>query len=536
MTFLLPLALVALLVVPVIYLMHFLRGSRRRVRVPALFLWADLPRIPAGQTRRRWPPFSLLLVLQLLAGAVAALALARPVSPSDPPLHLALVLDASGSMLATDVSPSRFDAARARALDRLGGLKSTDVVSVVRAGAEATLLATGPRDSVRSALESAQAASGTAAVREAVALASSQVQTTPDRRGQIVLLTDLAFAPLEPVGVLAAPVEIVAVGGGSENQAVSALQVRMDPSGRAQTAFVDLANEAEHAVRVPMRITGDDAPLDQRDIDLPARGHVRLSVPLPTDVRRIGVRLLGKDALPQDDTAEAIAPGGPPREVLLSGRAGASLRRALEAMPFVRLRVGEPTAAPADLTVLEATLPSQLPQGPLLLVDPPASSARLLGVGLGSGARVEQTHPLLQGLDLGALQIENPSVGGVPGWAKVVFGTLQGPLVLEGRLEGRPTVALTFDPSVSGLDKSLAFPLLISNATSYLLAQAEAPAAAQTPSFDRSESDIAPRQAPSFASAAQPDPSAGNSERWPWLVAAVVVILSLEWLVFARRG
>jgi hypothetical protein len=160
----------------------------------------------------------------------------------------------------------------------------------------------------------------------------------------------------------------------------------------------------------------------------------------------------------------------------------------------------------------------------------------LLGVGLGSGARVEQTHPLLQGLDLGALQIENPSVAGVPGWAKVVLGTLQGPLVLEGRLEGRPAVALTFDPSVSGLDKSLAFPLLISNATSYLLAQADSPAAAQTPGFDRSESDIAPRQAPSFASATQKDPSAGYSERWPWLVAGVVVILSLEWLVFARRG
>lgn len=535
MSFLVPLALVALLVVPAIYLMHLLRGSRRRVRVPALFLWADLPRVPSGRTQRRWPPFSLLLLLQLVAGAVAAFALARPVSPSDPPLHVALVLDASGSMLATDVSPSRFDVARARALERLGGLKSTDIVTVVRAGSEATLLASGPRDSVRSSLQSAQAGSGSAALRDALALASSQIQTTPDRRGEIVLITDLAFAPPEPVGVLAAPVEVVAVGGGSENQAIAALQVRMDPSGRAQTAFVDVVNEAEHAVRVPMRMTGDDAPLDQQDVDLPPRGHVRLSVPLPTDVRRIAVRLLGKDALPQDDTAEAIAPGGPPREVLLSGRAGPSLRRALESIPFVRLRVGEPTG-PTDLTVLEATLPPTLPPGPLLLVDPPANSARLLGVGLGSGARVEPTHALLQGLDLGALQTENPSVGGVPGWAKVIFGTLQGPLIIEGRLDGRPTVALTFDPSVSGLDKSLAFPLLISNATSYLLAQAESPAVLQTPSFDRSESDITPRQAPTFASAAQTDPSAGYNERWPWLVAAVIVILSLEWLVFARRG
>src|SRR6187431_90929 len=111
MTVLLPLALVALLAVPLIYLIHLLHGSRRRVRVPALFLWADLPRASTGRERRRWPPLSLLLVLQLLAAMVAALALARPANSSDPPRHVALILDASASMLATDVAPNRFDAA-----------------------------------------------------------------------------------------------------------------------------------------------------------------------------------------------------------------------------------------------------------------------------------------------------------------------------------------------------------------------------------------------------------------------------------------
>jgi len=127
--------------------------------------------------------------------------------------------------------------------------------------------------------------------------------------------------------------------------------------------------------------------------------------------------------------------------------------------------------SPADLTVLAGTLPARLPAGPLLLVDPPSSSGRLLGVGLGSGAHVQELHPLLQGLDLTALQSETPSISGVPGWAHVVLGTLEGPLIMEGRLDGQPVVALTFDPSLSGLEKSLAFPLLISNATSFLLSQ-----------------------------------------------------------------
>ena len=139
MTLLAPTALAALVVPVVIYVIHWLFGSRRRVRVPALFLWADLPQARTGRSRRRIPPFSWLLLLQLLAAALAAVALARPVGPHEPPRHLALVFDASASMQATDVSPTRFEAARARALDRLNALTSLDLVSLVRAGSDEVL-------------------------------------------------------------------------------------------------------------------------------------------------------------------------------------------------------------------------------------------------------------------------------------------------------------------------------------------------------------------------------------------------------------
>jgi Ca-activated chloride channel family protein len=534
-TLLAPLALVALLVPAVIYLVHWLSGSRRRLRVPAVFLWADLPQASMGRSRRRRPPITLLLLLQALAAGLAALALARPATPNDPPRHLVLILDASGSMQSTDIAPTRFEAARARGLERLAALCPADRVSLIRAGRDATLLSSGTPDNARDALNSARAGGSSPAIREALALASSQIAATPERHGQIVLLSDVAWPTPEPIGPLAVPVEVVAVGGGSDNQAVGNLQVRMDPNGHAQT---EIANHADRPVRVPMRLIADGAPLDERQVDIPARTRSRLSIPLPVDAHHITVRLLGRDSLALDDVAETNAPGGPPRDVAVLGRITDGLRRALESVPTLHVRAPDASVmSPADLTVLAGSLPARLPPGPLLLVDPPANSGRLLGVGLGSGARVLELHPLLQGIDLAALQSETPSVSGVPGWAHVVFGTLDGPLIMEGRLDGQPVVALTFDPSLSGLEKSLAFPLLISNATWFLLNQPNSTSAAIAEPFDPARSDIAPRPIPTFPA---PSPSAsstdGFGERWQWLLIGALVVLGLEWLVFARRG
>jgi hypothetical protein len=80
--------------------------------------------------------------------------------------------------------------------------------------------------------------------------------------------------------------------------------------------------------------------------------------------------------------------------------------------------------------------------------------------------------------------------------------------------------------------------LLISNATSFLLSESETSSASLSPPFDTSESDIAPRAVPTFETVANPDRplSGGSTELWPWLAGAALVLLGLEWLVFARRG
>jgi hypothetical protein len=340
-------------------------------------------------------------------------------------------------------------------------------------------------------------------------------------------------------------VEFVGVGGAAENQAVTGLQVRLDPSGRGQTAFVEVANTADHGVRAPLRLLADGAVLDERQVDVAARGRTRVAIPLPVEAQRISVRLLGQDSLAADDTAETATPGGLPRDVVLitraptpGGTAETPLRRALEALPFVRVKPAtQGSQTPGDLVVVDGPIPAQLPNAPMLLVNPSTSDPRLNGRGDHAAARPGVSHPLLEGVDLGALRGLEATLPGPPAWANVVLSNPTGPLVVEGRLEGRRAVALTFDPVASGMDKSLSFPLLISDASAYLLSQSVA-SASQAEPFDPSESDIRPRPLPSLSDA-DPGRATGSDvpiDRWPWLVAAVVVLLGVEWLVFARRG
>ena len=131
MTFLAPLLLLGLLLVPVLlglYLWVQRRRSRYAVRFTNLDLLANLaPRRPSW--RRHVPP-----VIYLAAVAALVLGLARPTMVVAVPREDAtviLAIDVSGSMKATDVSPSRLDAAREAAQSFIDQLPEGIRVGVV---------------------------------------------------------------------------------------------------------------------------------------------------------------------------------------------------------------------------------------------------------------------------------------------------------------------------------------------------------------------------------------------------------------------
>src|ERR1700688_373827 len=125
----------ALAGVPVgIIALYFLKLRRRPVRVPSTILWRrsleDLHVNSLFQRLRR----NLLLFLQLLAVALAMLALAGPrmKGSSGQGQRFVLLIDSSASMAATDVAPSRLAKAKQAAKKVVSEMDADDLAMVIK--------------------------------------------------------------------------------------------------------------------------------------------------------------------------------------------------------------------------------------------------------------------------------------------------------------------------------------------------------------------------------------------------------------------
>lgn len=173
MSFTQPLALVALVAVPLLLALWIQNERRRRASAARFSTLALLPNlVPRPPGRRRYIPLGLLL-LALTAMIVGA---ARPhanISVPRKEATVVLAIDVSRSMTATDVKPSRLDAARAAGDAFLAKVPSTYNVALVGFGSRAFLAVppTTDHDLVRKGLSELTSGEGTA-LGDAVLLAA----------------------------------------------------------------------------------------------------------------------------------------------------------------------------------------------------------------------------------------------------------------------------------------------------------------------------------------------------------------------------
>ena len=470
MSFLLPLGLLALLALPIIVLLHFLRERRRRVPTPSLLLWANLPQRVEGERSRRLP-LTLLLLLHLLVAALLGIALGGPqiagaLTPDA--RHTAIILDTSTSMAAIDGGTSRFEQARQRARAIVASAAPGDRMTLITAGARAQIVVSGDDPFlITAALERLQPGGVGTAINEALTLAEAALDPQFSRR--IVVLTDSALPP-QPARDVLVPVEWESIGSNVPNRAIIAFASR-PWSGRLQV-YARVANYDAAPFNGTLRVFSGNRVVAEERVAIAPNGETEVSWSLSGVTEALRAEIDGRDALPQDDSAYLSVSQGRPILTLLVSNEPAPLRRALEVMPGVTVVVTTPDAymtaperAAADLTIFDGFLPDAWPQGATLAINPKSGSS-LLNVMPETrepepGKPLQQRGRTLEGLGFGGVVFGAVRIVETPPWAEVQLSSDDLPLILRGRTDNHEIAVWTFNLASSNLTTRLAFPILV---------------------------------------------------------------------------
>src|SRR5437879_13609414 len=128
MNLLVPGALAFSIIIPIIFLLYFMRPQRQERVIGSTLLWQQA--LQDLQASRPWQRLRItpLLLLQLLAAIFIVLILARPAIFLRSPISgdTIIILQASASMQAIDVAPNRFEVAKSQIADLVDNLGPND--------------------------------------------------------------------------------------------------------------------------------------------------------------------------------------------------------------------------------------------------------------------------------------------------------------------------------------------------------------------------------------------------------------------------
>ena len=185
-------------------------------------------------------------------------------------------------------------------------------------------------------------------------------------------------------------------------------------------------------------------------------------------------RLATGDIFALDDTTTAVARTPRAFRVLLVTPGNVFLEQALRLRTDLQVDVIAPAtykpSAAYALTVFDRFSPAVLPDGPYLMVDPPAGSPLAGGpaVGIGRVRAVDAGDPLLANVDLQDVHVARSQDLRNSTFGRPLISSLQTPLVLV-RDEPFRQALVGFDLHESDLPLRIAFPILVQNLSEWML-------------------------------------------------------------------
>lgn len=480
MSFLSPAAFWLTLLLPAVVLLYLLKLRRTEVLVSSTFLWKK-----ALEDMHANAPFqklvrNLLLYAQLLALAALVFSLAKPIQAGRgvSGRSVAVLIDTSASMQATDVAPSRLEAARDAARKLVDAMSGRDETMLVAFDAKPHVLAslTAEKAQLRTALDALAPSEAAGSAREALLIAASVLRGRPE--ASILILSDGRCQGLDvtlPEGIA---VRYLKLGERGRNAGITALDTRPvgeDP-GRTQL-FVE--TRAVGDLRQGMlSLFLDDGLVDARKVSWEG-GRPASTV---FEVRgapegRLKVVLDVEDDLAVDNTAYAVLPDRPRKKVLLVSEGNYFLERLLNLDKgsdlytisprdyALKLAAGE--AGGYALTVLDRWAPERLPEGRYLVLDavPPLEGFKALGTATQPVVLDwKRAHPLMRFANFNNLQVRKCIRWEYPAWVQPLLESSEGPLILLAERGHLRVAVIGFDLFDSDWPFRLSFPIFISNA------------------------------------------------------------------------
>ena len=465
--------LFGLLAIPIVAL-YLLRLRERQRVVSSTFLWRRIVHDLEANTPWQRLRANLLLILQLIALAALVLALAGPylLRASSISGDLIVLLDSSASMRATDVGPSRFEKSRQEALRLMDHLPPDSLATVIRMGDVPEVLVAQSRDRerVRRAIIQAQPAVGGANLASALSLAASVVQG--DTPALTVVLSDGNVTGLQPTGVLPFELRYEPIGAPSGNLAIAAFSTRRTETGVEGLARI--TNHGRQSSATSLHLYTDGTLYDVREMDVGGDGdHTVRWFSLP-EATILEARLVPGDTFSLDDRAWATGDTGAKIRALLVSRGNRFLEKALSLQPGLEVTRATPdtysTEGDHDLWVFDGFIPATLPDGAVLVLDPPAGSAPWVSE---EPVHVRATRPsgseILRYVDLSNVHVREAVPLRPPPEARVLLDSDQGTLFAVWEEPHRRVAAFAFDLHDSDLPLQPAFPILTQNLTHWLL-------------------------------------------------------------------
>ena len=481
MSLLTPIALIgALLAIPII-LMYMLRLRRREVVVSTTFLWQQVVQDNEANTPWQRLRRNLLLLLQLLILACMIFALARPfiLVPAVSTGQIELLLDASASMNAVDMpaGESRFDEARRQALSIVDTLSRGDTMTIIRVSDVPDVLASATNDPIalRAAINNAQP--GQAAGDWVAALTLAAADAVDASNFNMVIIGDGGLGDASGLPGVPGKISYIPVGQSSSNLAITALATRALP-GQSPQLFSQVTNYGTKDTEVIYDLRVDGGLFKAERYTIPAGANLPVvSAALPQNFTTLqaGLTLPTNSAVPdylaEDNTAWAVASDPTTGRILvLSQNRNIFLEQVLLSLPGLQAFQGDITRpmpiTPYDLYIFDGWLPTQLPDGDLLIINPPKSTSLFTVGGEVAGATniiVNADDPRMAFVDFGDVLVQKfKSVTGA-GWADNLITSDGGTLLLAGQTTGRQVAVLTFDVHDSTLPLQITWPVLMSN-------------------------------------------------------------------------